>query len=230
MSEVVTPPKTEVPTTAEVAKPADVVQPVVTPPAAEVIPPAAQAPATALTPDAKTENTETVPPAAKVVPEKYDVKLPEGSKLTAEDLTKFTDAAKINKLSNEEAQAQLNGMSAFAEQIQERSVKTYDQQQFQKNEAQKAEWFKAAQSDPEIGGEKFKESVALATRALDKINDPALMKWLQDSGRGNDPMIIRAFARVGRGIADDKTITGGAPINGSKTQTDILYDNASSKK
>ena len=63
---------------------------------------------------------ERKPPAAKVAPEKYDLKLPEGSKLDAKHIEKIAADAKARGLSQEDAQALLGITGEFSGQ------KTFD--------------------------------------------------------------------------------------------------------
>lgn len=223
-TEVKTPVTPEAQTTAAPAQPANSA---VVPPTTTTTPvaPAAAAVTSAITEPAKTEPEKVVPPAAaKVVPEKYDIKLPEGSKLDPSFLAKFSELSKAKGLSNEEAQKELSDASAFAENIQEGSVKLYEQAQADKLKTERESWLEQAKKDPEIGGEKFNESLIYARRAIAKINDPDLVKILNSSGLGDHPAFIRSFAKLGRGIADDKAVTTGDPASGKKDKGAILYD------
>jgi len=59
-----------------------------------------------------------------------------------------------------------------------------------------------------LWGDKAQENVELAHRAALKMGEAAgiseeFQKYLNDSGLGNDPMLIRVFAAAGRGMAED---------------------------
>lgn len=220
-----------VPTKDAEAKPADLVPPVApaadatVPPIAAAVTPPAEGAKTVLTEPAKADPVkDVVPPAEKVVPEKYDIKLPEGSKIDPGALPKIEELAKAQGLSNEEAQKAVNNLSALAGQFQEQAAKSHEQVQAQNIENAKAGWLKQSQADPEIGGDKFNESVNYAKRALTKINDPELIKILNDSGLGNHPAVIRSYAKLGRQLADDKSVSGGDAISTGKSTAEVLYD------
>lgn len=58
-------------------------------------------------------------------------------------------------------------------------------------------WAQAAKADPEIGQQNLERSLAFARYALDRFGDPELYGYLDDSGLGNHPEIIRMFKRAG---------------------------------
>ena len=103
----------------------------------------------------KTETTgETKAPETKVeekiVPEVYELKLPEGALLSAARLEEISNFAKSKKLSQEDAQTLVERENAV--------VADYAKAQSDSFEASKAAWFEEAKNDPEIGGENFAKS------------------------------------------------------------------------
>lgn len=58
-------------------------------------------------------------------------------------------------------------------------------------------WAQATKADPEIGQQNLERSLAFARYALDRFGDPELYGYLDDSGLGNHPEIIRMFKRAG---------------------------------
>ncbi len=66
-------------------------------------------------------------------------------------------------------------------------------------------WAQATKSDPEIGGQNLKHSLMFARYALDHFGDVELYDFLDDTGLGNHPDVIRMFKRVGEAAEGDRT-------------------------
>lgn len=212
MSEVQPTPPAQVPTTAggEVNPPTPTPAPAA---AAPVTPPEGAAPAAASAAPAgeqKPKEGETPPPEtpAKVVPEKYALKLEEHSHLDPTNLASIEAYAKANKLSQEEAQ----GLVAKTEADTKAFV-----------ESRKAEWLKQSTSDKEVGGDHLKENVAHASRAIERFASPALKAELNKTGYGNHPEMIRMLSRIGKSMAEDKLILPGSQGSASKPMEEVFY-------
>ncbi len=80
-------------------------------------------------------------------------------------------------------------------------------------------WADEARKDREIGGAKWAGTVGSAQRALSRLGTPALREYLNTSGGGNHPEMIRIFAKVGSMIQEDNPPNGGAGGNGRKAET-----------
>lgn len=59
-------------------------------------------------------------------------------------------------------------------------------------------------------GAAFDENLTLIDRALKQFGTPELTKFLDMTGKGNDPAIVNFVLKVGKAMADDKFVTGGA--------------------
>jgi len=71
-------------------------------------------------------------------------------------------------------------------------------------------WVKEAKNDKEIGGDKWDETLMHAKRAVGQFSTPALLDYLNVSGAGNHPEMIRLMAKVGAMIGEDNPAQGGA--------------------
>lgn len=69
---------------------------------------------------------------------------------------------------------------------------------------QEQTWAQATKADPELGGQKLKRSLSLARYALDRFGDPEFYGFLDDSGLGNHPEIIRMFKRAGEAAKGER--------------------------
>lgn len=170
------------------------------------------------TPPAKPDGSaEGQPPAAPVVPEKYDLKLPEGSKIDASALEVFASQAKAEKLTQEQAQARLDRESAL--------LTSYaDAQQAQLEQLSQGEWMEKIKIDKEIGGEALNKNVEIAKRVVHKFGSPALMEDLNRTRLGNYPEFVRMMVRIGKAMSDDQLIVQGSTTPKiEKSVEDIFY-------
>jgi len=159
----------------------------------------------------KTEEKKTV------VPEKYELKLPEGSLLDAKASERIAAYAKSQGLSNEQAQALLErehgAVSLFAEG--------------QKAELTRLgkEWVATATGDKEIGGtdENFKKNVTLARRVIARFSSDGFLDALDKTGLGNHPELIRTFVRIGKMVGEDKLVIANSQAATKLTPEELFY-------
>ena len=79
-----------------------------------------------------------------------------------------------------------------------------------KHKLQLEDWDKASYDDPEFGGDKYDESIAIATQGLAAYDPDGIMRQLlQDTGYNRHPEVIRIFYRIGRDLAPDRMVSGG---------------------
>lgn len=150
-------------------------------------------------------------------PEKYDLKLPDGSLLEAGDIERIATYAKERGLSQDAAAELLKRESA--------AVSVHAERERTKLKEQAKEWVGLAQSDKEIGGDKFQANVEVAKQALKEFGSEALLNTLKETGLGDHPEVIRLFYRIGKKMQNDTTIlTGGQPAGtGKKDLAELLY-------
>jgi hypothetical protein len=165
--------------------------------------------------EGKTEGEQGKAGDEPVVPEKYEFKAPEGREFDQGVLEQFSEVAKELKLTQEGAQKVIDKLgNAFAEK------------QANTIESARAEWIKSVNGDKEFGGEKLKENLAVAKKALEAFGTPELRTLLNESGLGNHPEIIRAFYRAGKQISEDRFVSGGAGgLGGARDPAKSLYPN-----
>ena len=68
--------------------------------------------------------------------------------------------------------------------------------------AQSAEWVNSLKKE---FGKAYNERIELASRAVDTYGDGQLKEWLDNSGMGNNPMMVKLFAKIGEGIAEGRS-------------------------
>ncbi len=121
------------------------------------------------------------------------------SGLSQEQAQKFVDLA----VSREKAQAEA-GLRAFVDL--------------------QTKWVSEIKADPEIGGDRLQATIASAARAIDRLAVPGLREALDLTGAGNNPAIVRAFARIGQLISEDRFRPGnGAPPAAAKSPAEVIY-------
>lgn len=156
--------------------------------------------------------------AKNAVPDKYDLKKPEGSLLSDEHIKGIAEFAKTHGLTNEKAQALLNRESQLQTAAREAVVAEQAEQVSKLQES----WITTASKDTEYGGAEFAKNSELAKRVLVKFGTPEFNAILDDpkQGRfGNHPELLRVFVRIGKAMSEDQLISPGA--HGGKKEVSI---------
>nr|DAK58873.1 MAG TPA: putative protease [Caudoviricetes sp.] len=79
-----------------------------------------------------------------------------------------------------------------------------------KHEQQVQAWEEASRNDPDFGGEKLNENLAIANRALEAYDPNGTIRaMLAETGYGNHPDLIRFMLAIGRDLAPDRMVSGG---------------------
>ena len=130
------------------------------------------------------------------VPESYDLKMPEGVELDKAAADEFTAIAKELKLSAEGAQKLADVGAKMAQRQAEAHANLVES------------WVEQVKTDKEIGGDKLDENLAVARKAVDAFGTPELKDFLNATGLGNHPALIKAFYKAGKAISEDKFVTG----------------------
>lgn len=133
--------------------------------------------------------------------ETYEYQMPEGLVLDKSAADALTAFAKEHGLKPDVAQK----VADIGVQMMQRQVDAHAQTV--------TKWIEEVRSDKEIGGEKLDESLATAKRAIDFIGDPALKELLNTTGYGNNPVLVRAFIKIGKTLAPDTVENGQKPAH-----------------
>ena len=181
--------------------------------------PAAQADATQQpsTDAAAAKPDEAAATPAKVVPETYEFKTPDGAPLEGEFLGEFSAVAKELGLSQEEA-------TKVAE-IGAKMATNFNVQQEQALARQATEWADAVTADKDIGGDKLPETLAIAKKALADLGTPELKDLLEKSKFGNHPEVIRFMAKAGKAISQDSKLVSGGRQTTIESVAQRMYPN-----
>lgn len=167
---------------------------------------------------AKAEHDKTKPaekkagdPADKVPDDgKYDLKMPDGVELDGELAEALGPEFKELGLTHAQAQKLVDKYIGIQQARMGKQAEGFAQTV--------AGWADAAKKDAEIGGDKWDASVQAAQRAVNRLGTPALKEYLNASGGGNHPELIRFMAKAGAMIAEDNPASGGAEGKGKPAE------------
>lgn len=151
---------------------------------------------------------------------KYELKLPEGSRLDNTWLEKISAEAKAKGFSQDQAQ----------KLVEERNqvVGEYDKQLMGNFQKVKDSWVEQITADPDLGGKKLDETKMYAEKAFrtfagSEEHYKQLRNVLEETGYGNFPPLVRWAANVGRAMSSDKAVNGEPKGPPPKTAAQKLY-------
>lgn len=165
------------------------------------------------TPDGEKKPDDKKPEGA---PEKYEFAAPEGTQIDKDALAQFEPIARELNLNQEQAQKLVD---LYGKEVM---PKVIAQQAEQWNKTT-AEWAVTAKEDKDIGGDKFEANMTRAKQAMDKFATPELREFLESTGMGNHPELIRVFVKVGAAMSEDTLVTSNE--KGQRSAADVLYGN-----
>lgn len=159
---------------------------------------------------------EAKPKEKSVVPEEYDLELPEDSLLPPSIIDKISAYARERGLSNEAAQELLNeelgGMKAersiFVEKVGKR-------------------WIEESKADKEIAGSEgkdFERNIQLASQVVARFDPEGEIRTMLNRSRiGNNPAVIKMFLRIGKAMGNDKFVHSKTQSKGERPLEEVFY-------
>lgn len=152
--------------------------------------------------------------APKVEEINYELKAPEGMELDSEMVEQFKPMAKELGLNNENAQKVVD---FYTSKIMPRLAA----QQAQVLKTMQQQWASEAKADPEFGGANLQTSLQKVARGRDWLGSEFASE-IKRLGIGNNPVLLKGFAKLGRALSEDAPI-GGAPASVPKDMKAVLY-------
>lgn len=146
-------------------------------------------------------------------PEKYDFKAAEGVDLDTEALKDFEPVARDLNLTNEQAQKLVDAYPKILAGVQQRQAEAWQKQT--------EDWAASVKADKEIGGDKLTANLSAAQRALDQFGGPALKEYLDSTGLGNHPELVKTFVKIGKAMSEDGMVDGSN--QGQRSAAEVLY-------
>lgn len=195
----------------------------VTPPAPIVTPPPATPPGDPPATPPATPPVVTPPPATppgappiEGAPESYaDFKFSENVTVNKETLGKFTSLAKDLNIPQAKAQELMDLASGQAAGVAEAQKEAWDKT--------RDGWVSELKADVDFGGEKFNNTIDHAKRVLKEHGSPELISFLDDTGYGDNPHLIRMLAKIDMATSEDKFIEGQPRKSDSRTAAEVIY-------
>lgn len=147
-------------------------------------------------------------------PEKYEFQAAEGVELDKAALEQFEPIARELNLSNEQAQKMVDLYGA-------KILPMVQQKQAEAWQAQTEQWAADVKADKEIGGDKLTANLSAAQRALDLFGTPELKEYLNTTGLGNHPDLVKTFVKIGKAMSEDGMVDGSN--QGQRSAAEVLY-------
>ena len=172
--------------------------------------------------DKPKDATTKAPDKAATTSTEYTLALPENSALTKEDLSAMEKQAKAAGLSADEAKELVKENDQLAKNVRTR----LESQQTEQLKSMRTQWQADVKLDPELGGEKLAETAIKSSRAAKAIFDAPTLKFLNDTGYGDHPGLVRAMVKVYDLIGEDRFIKG---TTGAKAAGTLSTDEKAKK-
>lgn len=137
-------------------------------------------------------------------PEDFKLSAPEGMEQFQGDFDAYSSEAATWMQENPAATA--SEALKWAADRQAAAVSEQAKELQQSFNDQVVQWGKDAQADPEIGGDKYAENVAIASKAIEAFGSPELRTLLNESGLGNHPEMIRFATKAGASISESPVV------------------------
>lgn len=137
------------------------------------------------------------------VPEKYELTTKEGFAFDDAVAAAVTPMFKELGLTNAQAQKLADYHMAAMQKFQAAQVEQFH--------ALQAAEMEAAKADPDVGGAKLQESLAIAARAMDTYGGQEFRDALQAHGMANNLVMLKFLVNVGRELGGDRFLAGSKP-------------------
>lgn len=145
------------------------------------------------------------------MPDKYEFKAPDGMELDTEAVGQFEAIAKELKLPQATAQKLVDLHAQTVKAQADAHAKTV------------SEWAEAVKTDKDIGGDKLPENLASARKVLDTFGTPELRTFLDSTGMGNHPALVKFAVAIGKGLSEDSFVKGGNATGATKDAASVMF-------
>ncbi|MBS0857949.1 peptidase [Providencia rettgeri] len=157
----------------------------------------------------KQEEVDKKPVSA--APEKYEFTAGKDQELDKEAVAAFEPIARELGLSNEQAQKIVD---VYGSTIMPQLIK----QQTDAWQKQVTDWAETVQADKELSSV---ESIGNAQKAMEQFGTPELKEYLNETGLGNHPELIRIFSKIGKSMSEDGFVNGSS--ENTRSTADVLF-------
>ena len=129
-------------------------------------------------------------------PDKYtmpEVKMPEGLKLDDAKIAERKALYHKAGLTDKQAKALIEADLTFVKSSYEADKQSTESAKLTAESALKQEW-----------GDKYQANIELARSVVAKFGDEQIVRYVEESGLGNDPRLIKLLAKAGQGLMEDR--------------------------
>jgi hypothetical protein len=165
--------------------------------------------------------------AAKGIPEKYDVKLPEGMEKDTGLLEKMTPVFKELGITGEAAQKLVDVYAPYVKAQFEQNQKSF-------HEAQEANFKNFLESERKATMDKLganaKTDLVFAAKSRDRFLSKETQELLNAAGIANNFNFISDLIRMGKAISEDKLVEGRRITQSQKSDGEVLYGSSKEEK
>lgn len=169
--------------------------------------------------DKQTDNKDAKAP---VVPDKYELKLPDGVLVDDGLMKEFTELGKTQKWDNATAQKMAD--------MHLKAIGMFAQKQEAEHEHELLGWHKELIDDKELGGAKIDATMTQARKVIalagtiPGVKAERLTQDLLRTGMATHPDLVRVFHYLGQALGEDnKLIKGNLGDNAPKDAATLLY-------
>lgn len=123
---------------------------------------------------------------------------------------KLPDGVELDQAAADEFKAIVSDKALTASQRAQKIVDLAVKREADRVEAFKTRvqsWIDEVKADKEIGGDKLDETLAVAKKAID-LGPPGLKEYLDASGLGNHPVMVRWAYTIGKALSEDGFVRG----------------------
>ena len=86
------------------------------------------------------------------------------------------------------------------------------------------EWIFRSQTDPQLGGPRFEHNLNLAKQVIQQFGNKQFIDFLNVTGHGNHPEVIRIFWKIGQALAKAQAANDDRPLKAApKTIGELFY-------
>lgn len=148
--------------------------------------------------------------------ELFELDLPEGSLLDAQQAQEFADFAKENGLSKEVAQKLFEKSNSVVDSLVSNAVNMQAEL--------RADWKRETINDAELGGDNLVKTSENAKRVLEKFGNDAIKNLLRETRYGDHIEVVRLFNKIGEAMAEDNLILGSGKTKTEKSFEERFYN------
>lgn len=92
-------------------------------------------------------------------------------------------------------------------------------------------WKNTVMSDSEMGGHRWADSQRYIAKARDMLGGDEFVTFVEDTGIGNHPALLRFCLRAGKLLSEDSSIEGsGSPSGGGRSAAEVLFGDMGLRK